>query len=238
MLKRTIESIWKYNWAPDVTPYNQSHKPFRWLLSPGKPGLFLCTWPKSAYLPEGTKYKNEVWSGIEYQVASNLIWEGFVTEGLAICKAIHERFQPGSMNPYNEIECGSHYARAMASWGVYLALAGFKYHGPKGVVGFDPKITPENFKATFTFAEGWASFSQKREPGKQWETIRMQLGSLKIHQLLFSVEDGKEAHSVLVKVDGKEIPSKVVCRGREVVISLADTLELTEKQKLEVLVKV
>jgi len=188
-------------------------------------------------MAEGMSYKNEIWTGIEYQVAANLINEGFVTEGLAICRAIHDRYQPGYLNPYNEIECGDHYARAMASWGVYLALAGFKYHGPDGIVGFDPKITPENFKAAFTFAEGWASFSQERKSGRQVDTIKMQKGALKLNELSFAVEDGKKAKRVEVTLDGKKVLSTFKCDGINVTINLANTLELKKEQNLEVMIK-
>ncbi|MFO7975740.1 MAG: GH116 family glycosyl hydrolase, partial [Candidatus Hydrogenedentota bacterium] len=53
-----LQAVWKYNWAPDITAYNEEHAPFRWFISPGQAGLFTCTWPHSEYLPEGTVYKN------------------------------------------------------------------------------------------------------------------------------------------------------------------------------------
>ena len=161
-VKQALHSIWKYNWAPDVGPYNEAHPPERWFALPGEAGLFTCTWPKSPYLKEGVRYREEVWTGIEYQVAGHMVWEGMVTEALAICRGVHERYHPAKHNPFNEIECGDHYARAMASWGVFTALAGFEYHGPKGHIGFAPHITPENFRAAFTAAEGWGSFAQTR----------------------------------------------------------------------------
>jgi len=93
-VKKAMESVYKYNWAPDVGPYNKKYKPFRWFIKKeGQGGLFTCTWPKGDYLASGTSYKNEIWSGIEYQVAAGLVAEGFVTEGLAICYAIHDRYQ-------------------------------------------------------------------------------------------------------------------------------------------------
>ncbi|HEO71481.1 MAG TPA: hypothetical protein ENN80_09465, partial [Candidatus Hydrogenedentes bacterium] len=106
----TYASIWKYNWAPDVTPQNDAHKPMRWFVSPGEAGLFTCTWPKTTHLDKGVYYKNEVWTGIEYQVAGGMIWEGMLEEGLAVCRAVHDRYHPLKHNPYNEVECGDHYA--------------------------------------------------------------------------------------------------------------------------------
>ncbi|MCC6907227.1 MAG: hypothetical protein IT430_04735 [Phycisphaerales bacterium] len=175
-----LQSIWKYNWAPDVRPQNEAHHPERWFARPGDAGLFTCTWPKSEYLAQGVRYREEVWTGIEYQVAGHMIWDGLLREGLAICRAIHDRYHPSRRNPFNEVECGDHYARALASWGVYLALCGFEYDGPRGHIGFAPRLAPENFKAAFTAAEGWGSFAQTNDAQGHRVAIDMRWGQLQL----------------------------------------------------------
>ena len=45
-------------------------------------GLLLCTWPKGGMLSLPFVYSNEVWTGIEYQVASHLMMKGEVEKGL------------------------------------------------------------------------------------------------------------------------------------------------------------
>ncbi len=82
-------------------------------------------------------YFDECMTGFEYQVAAHMIYEGepgseLVTHGLAIARAIHDRYAPAKRNPFNEIECGDHYSRAMAAYGVFLAACGYEYHGPQG----------------------------------------------------------------------------------------------------------
>ena len=128
-------------------------------LARARPACSPAPGPRAPHLAEGVRYKNEVWTGIEYQVAGNMAWEGMVTEALAICRGVHERYHPSKHNPWNEIECGDHYARGMASYGVFLGLCGFEYHGPKGHLGFAPRITPDDFRAAFTAAEGWGTIS-------------------------------------------------------------------------------
>jgi hypothetical protein len=100
-------------------------------------------------------YLNECMSGFEHQVASHLMAEGMTEESLVLTRSIHDRYHAAKRNPYNEIECSDHYARAMASYGTFITACGFEYHGPKGQISFAPKIHPENFKAPFTSAEGW-----------------------------------------------------------------------------------
>ncbi|MGV8136045.1 MAG: hypothetical protein AB2L20_12595 [Mangrovibacterium sp.] len=142
-------------------------------------------------------------TGFEYQVASHMIYEGepgsdLVRKGLAVARAVHDRYAPEKRNPFNEIECGDHYTRAMAAYGVFLAVCGFEYHGPKGIIGFDPKISPEDFKAAFVSAEGWGTFSQKRQSGKQINTIELVSGKLNLNVLNIRIKKDKTVSSVTV----------------------------------------
>jgi non-lysosomal glucosylceramidase len=219
--KSALQAIWKYNWAPDVGPQNEAHKPERWFARPGEAGLFTCTWPKSRHMgPKSVRYRDEVWTGIEYQVAGHMAWEGMVTEALAICRAIHERYHPSKHNPWNEIECGDHYARGMASWGVLLGLCGYEYHGPKGRLGFAPRITPEDFKAVFTAAEGWGSISQKRTDGMQTNTIEVKWGRLCLKEIALALPERTEPKTVKVRVNRKQLRATFKKDGDRIVVSL------------------
>ncbi len=236
-VKKALQSVWKYNWAPDTGPYNAEHEPERWFAEPGEAGLFTCTWPKSPYLAEGVRYRSEVWTGIEYQVAGHMVWEGMVDEALAICHGIHARYHPAKHNPFNEVECGDHYARAMASWGVYTALAGYEYHGAKGHLGFAPRITPENFRAAFTAAEGWGLFLQKRDSKIQRERIDLRWGQLGLKSLAFAVPDNFRSVKVSVTVAGKPVQNDYILEEGRLEISLKKKLVLYENQKLDVTIQ-
>jgi uncharacterized protein (DUF608 family) len=221
MTRSAIQSIWKYNWAPDVAPQNKVHPPERWFARPGEAGLFTCTWPKGKHMgPKSVRYRDEIWTGIEYQVAGHMAWEGMTTEALAICRGVHERYHPSKHNPFNEIECGDHYARAMASWGVLLGLCGFEYHGPKGYLGFAPRMTPDKFKAVFTASDGWGSISQKRSDRTQVDTIEVKWGSLKLKKLGLEAPAGKKVKKVRVIVEGKELPSVMKQAGSTISVEV------------------
>jgi len=233
-INKALQSVWKYNWAPDIGPYNVNHKPERWFARAGEQGLFTCTWPKSPYIAEGVRYKNEIWTGIEYQVAGNMVWEDMLDEALAICYGIQQRYHPAKHNPYNEVECGDHYARAFASWGVYTALAGFEYHGPKGHLGFAPGITPEDFRAAFTCAEGWGTFSQKRKGKTQHEEIDIRWGRLRLKSLAFAIPENLRRVKVSITAAGKPILVDYALNDGRLNIILKKDLILSEGQTLEV----
>jgi hypothetical protein len=234
-VRQALESVWKYCWAPDITPQNAAHPPERWFASKGDAGLFTCTWPRSKHLgPKSTRYRDELWTGIEYQVAGHLAWEGQVTEALAICRAIHDRYHPRRYNPWNEIECGDHYARAMASWGVLLGLAGFEYHGPKGHLGFAPRLSPDDFRCVFTGAEGWGVIAQQRSAGLQTNTVQVQWGSLRVETLAFELADGFEPASVLVTLASGVLPAELSRQGRRCVLRLRASARIQRGETLEV----
>lgn len=230
---KSLKSIWKYCWAPDVGLYSQEHEPERWFAYQGEAGLFTCTWPLSEYLgPKSTRYRNEVWTGIEYQVANHMAYEGMLTEALAICRAIHDRYHPSKHNPFNEIECGDHYARSLASWGVLLGLAGFEYDGSRRHIGFAPRITPEQFRAVFTAAEGWGTYQQRRENDRQLHCLDVKWGQLKVSTLAFELPAEKTAKEVTLKVGEKTVAAAVSQQDRRVLLNLNDQLVVPAGEKL------
>ena len=236
-VKIAYASIWKYNWTPDVGPQNAAHRPERWFARPGEAGLFTCTWPRSPYLGPGVRYKNEVWTGIEYQAAGGMVWEGMVTEALAICRAVHDRYHPARHNPFNEVECGDHYARALASWGVYLALCGYEHHGPKAHLGFAPRLAPDAFRAAFTTAEGWGLFSQTRQGKTQTDRIEVRWGKLRLRTLAFAVPEELTPQTVAVTAGGRAVEATHTVKNGRLEIALARELVLAEGETIEVAVR-
>jgi non-lysosomal glucosylceramidase len=163
-----------------------------------------------------------------------MVWEGLLNDAIAICYGIQKRYDPAKHNPYNEVECGDHYARAMASWGVYTALSGYEYHGPKGHLGFAPKITPEKFTAAFTAAEGWGTLTQKRDDKVQRERIAVNWGRLRVETLAFEIPDDFDVDRVTASLDHVVIRSSYTLKGRRVEIKLVRPQVAEQGHTLEV----
>ncbi|HVS38976.1 MAG TPA: GH116 family glycosyl hydrolase [Gemmataceae bacterium] len=241
--RQALQSLWKYNWTPDVGPYRKVYPNGRWYAMPGEGGLIMCTWPKGGregvdgnVNPGFAGYFNECMNGFEYQAAGHMIWEGLLTEGLSVCRSLHERHHASRRNPWNEVECGDHYARSMASYGVFLATCGFEYHGPKGHFGFTPRLGPDDFRAAFTSAEGWGTITQKRENGTQQQTIEVRWGKLRLTTLAFAVADGLKPTKASVQVGDKAVEAEHDVEGERVRIVLKKPLVLMEGQRLEAII--
>src|SRR5262249_35340900 len=118
--RRAPESLWKYNFTPDVGPYRKGFKEVpggRWYAMPGEGGLLMCTWPKGGAEKARGKgdatfagYFNECMAGFEYQVAAHMVWEGLVEKGLAGARAVHRRYHPARRSPVNDREWSDHHA--------------------------------------------------------------------------------------------------------------------------------
>lgn len=238
--KTALESLWKYNFALDAGSYRKQQGSGRVYAMEGEAGLLMCSWPKgdSKRVKVGyDAYFNECMTGFEYQVAGHMIWEGMLENGLAVTKAIHDRYHATKRNPWNEVECGDHYARAMASYGVFLAACGFEYHGPKGLVGFAPKITPENFKSAFTSAEGWGLFSQIRTSENQHCKIEMIYGQLKLKVFRLELGENVKENSfeITMKSSGKLISQSFNLENKKLNITVDGLpLIIDENSNIEV----
>ena len=173
-------------------------------------------------------------TGFEYQVAGHMIAERMVQEGLAVTRAIHDRYHASKRNPWNEIECGDHYSRAMAGYGVFITACGYEHHGPKGHLGFNPRLTPENFRAPFTASEGWGTFSQKITNQQLAAEIDMKSGRLQLNTLALGLPSGATGSAVRALLDGKEVALNSAVAGERLTLSFTSACVIGENQKLVV----
>jgi hypothetical protein len=202
----------------------------------------MCTFPRSDWDYAQAKgkgpdwaagYFNECMNGFEYQAAGHMLWEGMVTEGLAITRAVHDRYHPSRRNPWNEVECGDHYARSMASYGVFIAACGFEYHGPKQHLGFAPRLTPEDFKSAFTSAEGWGTFAQQQDGGSLKAEVRLRWGKLKLRTLSLAMAQGA-ASSASALLGTRPVPVKLSREGRRVSLTFGEAIEIAAGDSLTI----
>jgi hypothetical protein len=129
-------------------------------------GLLMCTWPNGGRPKFPFPYSDEVWTGVEYQVAAELIYDGWTETGLKIVEALQERHDGIRRNRWDEVECGHHYARSMSSWAVLLALSGQQSDLSSGTLSFSPALdasTDENAFACFwSNGKAWGTYTQRR----------------------------------------------------------------------------
>jgi hypothetical protein len=234
MVRKALSAVYRYNWAPpggSLRQYNAAFPPEREFVRDREGGLFVCTWPRGGRPAEPVRYRDEVWTGCEYQAAAGMIWEGLIDEALAIIRAVDERYDGALHNPWNEVECGDHYSRAMAAWGAYLALCGFRYDGPAGSIGIDPRLSPDDFAAFFSGAEGWGLAKQTRSAGMQANGFEVRWGRLRVSEISARV---RGAASASARASGAAIGLKTERRGDLIFAMLSTPVVIQAGESIEV----
>jgi uncharacterized protein (DUF608 family) len=177
-VRSTLQAIFRYNFKTDLSDHANAQRPGYAI---GKePGLLLCSWPRGNKPTLPFVYSDEVWTGIEYQVASHLIQEGFVIEGLTIVKALRSRYDGKTRNPWNEYECGNYYARAMASYSLLGALSGFRYSAVHKALWFGPRLDIRPFRSFFSAAGAFGTIELDAEALK----LQVIEGELPVEQVV------------------------------------------------------
>lgn len=156
LIGKALKSIFQYNFRSPLRGHENLQRVYA---VEDESGLLLCSWPNGGRPFYPFVYSDEVWTGIEYQVATHLILEGFVDEALQIVRAVRARYNGIRRNPYNEVECGSHYARALASYGLLIAMSGFNYDAldRRAEVG-SPAAQSDGLQSFFCVPSGWGVF--------------------------------------------------------------------------------
>ncbi len=153
-VREAARSIYRYNFRRSVEAHESCQRAYA---VNEEAALLLCTWPHGGRPRYPFPYADECWTGSEYAVAGLLLYEGCIDEGVAVVQGVRARHDGIRRNPWNEFECGNHYARALSSWALMLALSGYAYHGPRAHLRFAPKVAQDDFRCLFTAGQAWGS---------------------------------------------------------------------------------
>lgn len=199
-VKSAIHAVYEHNFRETLTGHAN---PQRIYALGDEAGLLLCSWPRGDRPALPFVYSDEVWTGIEYQVAAHLVYEGFVDEAESMVRAVRNRYDGERRNPWNEVECGNHYARALASWSLLLAFSGFRYSAPERTMAFHPARRDAKFVSFWSADPGWGVYEQSLAPGECDSTIKLLYGTgLTLERVVLPAPDGAAAEGELaVQVD-------------------------------------
>jgi non-lysosomal glucosylceramidase len=179
-VKATLRSIVEFNTRQGFQGFDHGYRVFA---DQDDTGLLICTWPQGGRPDIPVRYCDEVWTGIEYQVAAHCIMEGEVESGLQLIKALRDRYDGSRRNPYNEIECGDHYSRAMAGWSALEAITGVRYDGMRGSLKIAPAGSPEHLRAPVVFGEGWGTLTWRKTGTEHEIRLMCANGHLALRQI-------------------------------------------------------
>lgn len=157
-VKEHLNSVYKYNFKNDLADHACTQRPGYG--GRHDAGTLICSWPKGGKPELPFIYSDEVWTGIEYQAAAHLIFEGEVEKGLEMVRAVRDRYDGTVRNPYNEYECGNYYARALSSYSLLQAITGVRYDAVEKTLYIEPRIKGD-FTSFLSTNFGFASVGLK-----------------------------------------------------------------------------
>ncbi|HUY12073.1 MAG TPA: GH116 family glycosyl-hydrolase [Terriglobia bacterium] len=174
-IQKTLESIYQYNYKRTLTHHECVMRTFA---LNDEPALVICDYPHGNRPQTPFPYFQEVMTGFEYSAAVLMLYRGKVSEGVELISNIRRRYDGERRNPWDEAECGFHYARPLASWAGLLALSGFRYHGVEKSIEAKPVVHPEHFACFWSTASGWGSFKLQAKKSSTFFSLSVLHGSM------------------------------------------------------------
>jgi uncharacterized protein (DUF608 family) len=231
-VRKTLKSIFKYNYKSDLSEHLGLERTFA-LNDEG--AVLIATYPHGSRPEIPFPYFGEVMTGFEYQLAAHMIYEGMLTEALTVVESIRRRYDGERRNPWNEAECGHHYARAMASWAALVGLSGFRYSAPQRELTLMPRTRRQAFRCFWSVPSGWGSFTHTLKPQGQSVQVQVAEGSIAVERLAVNGLTKGQFNKVparlgteVVRADLKqEARRRVVAFAREVAVTPGHPLEVT-----------
>ena len=198
--RKALAAIYKHNFKKSMRDFANF---CRLYCIDDEAGTVMFDWPEGKDKPViPIPYAEETMHGFEYQVAGHMIQEGMVKEGVELVQAVRDRYDGTRRNPWNEIECGSNYARSMASYALLNAFSGFSYDMTQRRIGFAPVRLPrKGFRCFWSLDSGWGDVAF----ADNTMTLRILGGSLSIDRL--DVPFARRLKEPAVRVNGESIPA-------------------------------
>lgn len=220
-IKKTLRAIYKYNHRKNLFDHDSVERVYA---LNDEPAVLVCDYGKGTRPKIPFPYFQEAWTGMEYLVAAQFLTWGMLREGLEVIEDVRRRYDGERRNPWDEPECGHHYARAMSAWSSIVALNGFAYNGAKKAIGLNPRWKPARFVSLWFTGLGWGTFSLMRQPHASDLELSVIEGNLPIASLALAVPARKKSR---LTVDGQAVKHELKQGGETIECVLNESITLS-----------
>lgn len=225
-IRTTLASIYKYNHRNHLYEHDSVQRIYA---LNDEAAVLICDYGKTTRPRIPFPYYAEAWTGIEYLYASQLIFAGMIDEGVRCFEDVRRRFDGERRNPWDEPECGHHYARAMSSWSGLLALSGFHYRGQEQAIIAVPQPLAANFTSFWSTGTAWGVFT--RSVGRRARlTLSVLAGKLPCRSVELAISTPTRTSSAAM--GQKQLAHELRKRENRAVFVFADPLVLSEGDRL------
>jgi non-lysosomal glucosylceramidase len=227
-VRTTLDSIYRYNYKRSLVDHDTVQRTYA---LNDEAAVVVCDYGKAPRPHIPFPYYAEAWTGLEHSTASLMFSTGMIAQGVEYVENLRARYDGVKRNPWDEAECGHHYARAMSSWSSVVALSGFHYEGDRGHVIALPRLPHENFHCFWATGTGWGTYSLKRsQSGAVGFNIRILAGTLPCRSCALAAPGSKAT----AQAAGKKLNVRLEKSKEQTTVYLGQPIELKEGDQLEI----
>jgi hypothetical protein len=223
-IEATLASIHRYNHKANLFDHDTVQRTFA---LNDEAALVICDYAKGERPKIPFPYYAEVMTGFEYSAAVLMMLRGSSENGIACINDVRKRYDGVRRNPWDEAECGHHYARAMAAWSGLLAASGFRYRGADRTVLLSAHSERPNFRCFWSAGTGWGVFSVNQNQ----VMLKVTEGFL----LARRVELGGERRPAVVRLGGETVTYQAAASGSGLRIECGRELRIEPGTDLTIL---
>jgi non-lysosomal glucosylceramidase len=227
-IRKTLATIYRYNHRANLTHHDSVERIYA---LNDEAAVLICDYAKGKRPRIPFPYASEAWTGIEYLFATQLMYHGMAREGVQCFEDVRKRYDGERRNPWDEPECGHHYARAMSAWSGIVALSGFRYHGQDRSLIAAPRVRPGNFSSFWTTATAWGTFSQSIQSGRTRFSLSVLSGKLECRSVELAGEAAAGAKSA-ASLGTAAVPHELRVQDKRMIFAFEEALELAEGARL------
>ena len=185
-IRAALQSIYQFNYKRNLYDHDSVQRTY---VLNDEAALVVCDYGTGKRPEVPFPYFAEAWTGLEYQAAATMIYAGMVREGIEAFENSRRRYDGERRNPWDEAECGHHYARAMSAWSGVLALSGFRYHAAEKSVTIMPRLNSGNvgkFVCFWSAAPAWGTFTHAADSARRRVTLAVTEGNLPLRNIVLA----------------------------------------------------
>ena len=216
-IQKALASLYRYNYKRSMADHDTVQRTFA---LNDESAMVICDYGKAQRPKIPFPYFAEVMTGFEYSTAVLMLYHGMAKEGVECINNIRARYDGEKRNPWDEAECGHHYARAMAAWSGVVALSGFQYDGRSAAVEAMPRLNVPNFRCFWSTGTAWGGFSVTGS-GLRVQVLK---GKLSCRSVAFRARGGRSTATL----SGKAIGHQATVRNGVGRIEFNETLMIGE----------
>jgi non-lysosomal glucosylceramidase len=227
-MQSTLRAIYNSNYKRTLLEHDNVERTFA---LNDEAAVLVCSYAEGKRPRIPFPYYAEVFTGLEHATAAMMMYADMVDEGTEYIANTRARYDGEKRNPWDEAECGHHYARAMSSWSSVVALSGFDYDGAQEAVTAVPRVSHREFRSFWASGTGWGEFTYAPgTTGGTFFTLRVLAGKLRCRSVRITAVGSRTR----MRVGEKEYSHSAAASDKVTLFTAEETIVIGEGDELRI----